>query len=106
MVYGASVRPLLAKYPLTGSAHAGAPCAGASVFPPFLHEKIARRPVVYCARVDPIPGQDVPLLLPPFAEEYVAECVSMHWPSLYFDTAPALDAAGAPAGTVLSTFAS
>ena len=62
--------------------------------------------MVYCARVDPIPGQDVPLLLPPFAEEYVAECESMHWPSVYLGTAPALIAAAVPAGIVLSTLAS
>ena len=106
IVDGASVVPLLVKKPPTGSAHAGAPCAGASVMPLLLHEKITRRPVAYCARVEPMPGHDVPLLLPPLAAEYVAECTSMHWPWLYFGTAPLFLAAAAPAGIVSSTFAS
>ena len=62
--------------------------------------------MVYCARVEPIPGHDVPLLLPPFAAEYVAECGSMHWPALYFDTAPLFFVAAVPMGIVSSTFAS
>ncbi len=62
--------------------------------------------MVYWARVEPIPGQAVPLLLPPFADEYAAECESMHLPTVFLGTAPGFAAAGAPAGTVLSTLAS
>jgi hypothetical protein len=56
--------------------------------------------------VPPIPGHDVPSPLPPFAEEYVEECGSTHWPTLFFATAPWFVAAAAPAGIVLSTLAS
>src|SRR5580700_4338419 len=69
IVEGASVGPLLVKKPPTGSAQVGALCAGASVVPPLRHEKITRRPLAYWARVEPMPGHDVPLLLPPLAAE-------------------------------------
>ena len=82
------------------------PSAGANVDPPERHEKITRRPVVYCARVEPIPGHDVPSALPPSVEEYDDECGSMHLPTSYFGTAPSFLAAGTPSGIVLSTLAS